>query len=394
MLKGKTVVLGVSGGIAAYKACEVASRLVKLSADVRVVMTKNALEFVSALTFETLTRNRVVCDTFDRDFTWETEHISLAKRADIFVIAPATANVIGKIASGIADDFLTTAVMAFEKKVLIAPAMNSAMYNSPAVRDNIAKLESRGFVLIEPGEGRLACGDTGHGRLAEPSVVVDSIVVQLLTRRDFAGRKIVVTAGGTSEPLDPVRVLTNRSSGKMGIALARAACERGADATLIYGNVTERLPDSIACVSAATTADMLAATLGACKDADLLVMAAAPCDYTADAAPTKLKSRELSLTLRKTEDIAKAVKAAHPNIKLIIFAAETENAEANARKKLADKNADIVAVNDVSDGKVFGSDNNDIVLLTRSGRRVSTGRLPKTEIAEILLEEAAKLFSC
>ena len=323
MLSGKCVVVGVTGGIAAYKTCEVVSRLKKLHADVRVIMTKNATEFVSPLTFQSLSHNPVSVDTFANIQTWEIEHIALAQRADVFVIAPATANIIGKLACGIADDMLSTTVMATHAPVLIAPAMNTAMLENAATQQNMRTLSERGMRFIAPGTGMLACGTSGAGRMSEPSQIVDEIVRTLRPREDFAGLSVVVTAGPTAEPLDPVRYITNRSSGKMGYAIAEAAHARGAHVTLISGPTAIQPPKGVDFVRIGTTQELHDAVLGH-ADADVVIQAAAPADYRArEISPTKIKRTgdSLMIELVPNPDIAAALGARkHPGQTLVGFA--------------------------------------------------------------------------
>lgn len=394
MLKGKTVVLGITGGIAAYKSCEIVSRLVKLSASVHVIMTKNAQEFVSKLTFETLSNNRVVTDTFDRDFTWEVEHVSLAKRADIFVIAPATANFIGKTAAGIADDFLTTTVMAARSPVLIAPAMNTAMLDSAANIANMKTLSERGYLFIEPGAGRLACGDIGRGRMSEPSEIVEAIISILLPKRDYVGKTVIVTAGATMEAIDPARMITNRSSGKMGAALARALMRRGANVRFIAANMTVPVPTGVESAErVTTTTQMLDAAVSSYKDADMLIMAAAPCDYRPlKFSGNKLKSESLTLELVKNPDIAKTLGQNKGDKKLVIFSAETEELVANAANKKRSKFADMVVANNIlEEGAGFDTDTNRVTIITDE-ETFNTQLLSKDDIADIILDKAVKLF--
>lgn len=393
-LKGKCVLVGVTGGIAVYKVCALVSSLKKQGADVRVAMTKNATEFVSPLTFETLSNNRVTVDTFDRDREWEVEHISLAKRADVCVIAPCTADFAGKLAAGIADDFLSTTVMACTCPILLAPAMNSNMLASAAYRANEEILKRRGIRFIPTGKGMLACGDSGDGRMAEPEVIEFHIIELLYPRRDYEGKTVLVTAGGTREPIDPVRFICNRSSGKMGAAIAKAAADRGAKVIVVCGSVTADLSDSrFERYDVVTTGEMYDAVLGLLPRADIVIKAAAPCDFRpADIRNNKIKSdKGFILELEKTEDIAEAVGKVKGSKKLVIFAAETENTEKNAKAKLAKKNADMVVANDVTkEGAGFGTDTNIAELITASG----TEKLPlmsKSELADIILDRIAEI---
>ena len=388
-LTGKCVLVGVTGGIAAYKICELVSSLKKKEADVRVAMTAHATEFVSPLTFETLSGNRVVTDTFDRNREWEVEHISLAKRADICVIAPCSADFAGKLAAGIADDFLSTTVMACTCPILIAPAMNSAMLASAAYRANEKTLKERGFKFAETQKGRLACGDVGDGRLAEPSVIEKAITDILFPRRDYAGKTVLVTAGGTREPIDPVRYICNRSSGKMGIAIAKAAADRGAKVILVCGQISVSADDSrFERVNVDTTREMYEAVMGLLPRADVVIKAAAPCDFrAAHQATDKIKSDgALTLELEKTEDIAAAAGKAKGNRKLVVFAAETRDLIPSAKKKLISKNADMVVANDVTaEGAGFGTDTNVATLVTSDGCE-PLPMMSKRELADIILD--------
>lgn len=392
-LKGKCVLVGVTGGIAVYKICELVSSLKKQGAEVCVAMTKNATEFVSPLTFETLSANRVVVDMFDRNREWEVEHISLAKKADVCVIAPCTADFAAKLATGIADDFLSTTVMACTCPILLAPAMNTNMLNSAAYRANERLLRGRGVHFVATESGLLACGDRGDGRLAAPSAIEERIVELLFPRRDLAGKTVLVTAGGTIEPLDPVRYIANRSSGKMGIAIATAAADRGAHVILVCGRISADAGDKrFERVDVVTTKDMYDAVLAALPRADIVVKAAAPCDFRpARVADNKIKSRAaLTVELEKTEDIAAAVGARKGDKKLVVFAAETENLAANAAEKLAKKNADLIVANDVTvQGAGFGADTNIVTLIDARGAE----KLPlmtKRELADVILDRIAE----
>ena len=388
-LTGKCVLVGVTGGIAAYKICELVSSLKKKGADVRVAMTAHATEFVSPLTFETLSGNRVVTDTFARNREWEVEHIYLAQRAAIRVIAPCSADFAGKLAAGIADDFLSTTVMACTCPILIAPAMNSAMLASAAYRANEKTLKERGFKFVETQKGRLACGDVGDGRLAEPSVIEKAITDILFPRRDYAGKTVLVTAGGTREPIDPVRYICNRSSGKMGIAIAKAAADRGAKVILVCGQISVGADDSrFERVNVDTTREMYEAVMGLLPRADVVIKAAAPCDFRAARQATdKIKSDgALTLELEKTEDIAAAAGKAKGNRKLVVFAAETRDLIPSAKKKLISKNADMVVANDVTaEGAGFGTDTNVATLVTSSGCE-PLPMMSKRELADVILD--------
>ena len=394
MLTGKCVVVGVTGGIAAYKACEVVSRLKKLNADVRVIMTRNATEFVQPLTFQSLSHNPVSVDTFANIQTWEIEHIALAQRADLFIIAPATANIIGKLACGIADDMLSTTVMATRAPVLIAPAMNTAMLENPATQQNLRTLESRGMRMIAPGVGMLACGTSGAGRMSEPEQIVAAAVEALRPREDFAGLEVVVTAGPTAEPLDPVRFITNRSSGKMGYALAAAARARGADVTLISGPTALDAPAGVNVVRIRTTQELYDAVM-AHAGADVVIQAAAPADYRArEVSPTKIKrtGETLMVELVPNPDIAAALgERKRAGQTLVGFAAETNDVVANAQGKLRRKSLDLIVANDVTRaGAGFDVDTNIITLIDAE----STCELPlmtKREAADRILDRVLEL---
>lgn len=395
MLKGCTVLVGVSGGIAAYKTCELVSKLIKLNVDVHVIMTKNATQFVSPLTFETLSRNRVTTETFDRNFEWNVKHISLAKKADLFVIAPATANVLAKIAAGIADDFLTTTALAVKCPVLAAPAMNTAMLENTATAENIKTLSLRGVKMIYGGEGVLACGDTGSGRMAEPDEILQSIIKMLKPKNDFFGKTVLVTLGGTTEDIDGVRCLTNYSSGKMGANIARSAAARGGKVIVVAGNRTVSLDFKIdKLVNVKSTEEMYNAVLENLPDCDIIIMAAAPCDYTVrDRFNGKIKEQELLLRLEKTKDIAASVgklkKAAQ---KLVIFCAETEDLIKNAKLKLKSKNADMVVANNIkTEGAGFGVDTN-IVSVIKGASVKDYPKMLKSELADIILDEITELY--
>ena len=395
-LEGKNVVLGVTGGIAAYKACELTSRLRKAGAQVYVVMTKNACQFVAPLTFETLSNHPVVTDTFARPSTWEVEHIALAKRADVFVIAPATANILAKMAHGIADDMLSTTVLATRAPVLVAPAMNTGMWENVATRENVKTLSAWGVRFIGPEGGFLACGDTGAGRMSEPKQIFDAIVETLLPRQDMQGLKVVVTAGPTVEKIDPVRYISNRSSGKMGYAIAEAAAKRGADVTLVTGPTRLEIPWGAKAVSIQSTQDLLEAMITHCPQADIVIQAAAPADFTpAVVADQKIKKQgdgDLVLTLRQTPDVAAQVgKMKRPGQTLVGFAAETNDVLQNAEGKLTKKNLDMIVANDVTaPGAGFDVDTNIVTFVTRNGME-TLPCLPKKQVADELLDRIMKL---
>ena len=391
-LTGKEIVLGVTGGIAAYKAAEVVSRLRKMGASVHVIMTENARQFITPLTLETLSGNPVVHDTFERPATWEVEHIALAKRAEVFVIAPATANILAKMACGIADDMLSTTVLATKAPVLAAPAMNTGMWTAPATRQNVETLRQRGVRFVGPEAGFLACGDEGSGRMSEPAAIVEAIEAILCPRRDMEGLRVMVTAGGTRERLDPVRYIGNDSSGKMGFALAEAARQRGAEVTLVCGHTTAERPWGIPVAEAESTCELYNAVLERAAEQDIIIQAAAPADYRpAHPSAQKIKKQageSITLELVENPDIAAAVGAAkRPGQTLVGFAAETEHLLDNARRKLDKKNLDMIVANDVSrPGAGFNVDTNIATLLTRSGA-VECPLQSKQALAERILDE-------
>jgi len=386
----KTIVLGVSGCIAAFKACEIISLLRKLNYRVKVIMTESAQEFITPLTLETLSANRVVTNMFDKDRGHDVEHISYAKEATAFLIAPATANVIAKLSGGIADDMLTSTILATHAPVIICPAMNTAMYENETTKKNIQILKNKGYIFIDPAEGMLACGDEGKGRLAEPKDIVNFLDNLLTPIQDLRGKTVLITAGATIEPIDAVRYLTNRSSGKMGFALAEAVMERGGSVILVKGNTTATVPKGAEIVNVETTLDMYDAVLKNLPRADIIIKAGAPCDYTVNnKAENKIKSRKVTLELSKTKDIASAVGEIKGNKKLIIFSAETENLILNAQTKLALKNADIVVANDVTlEGAGFNTDTNIASIICASGAITQTDLISKYELAHLILDFA------
>lgn len=393
MLSNFNVLLGVSGGIACYKACEVVSRLKKLNAGVDVVMTKHATEFVAPLTFETLSNRPVVSDMFSREREWEVEHIALAKKADLCIIAPATANIISKLAEGIADDMLTTTYLALKCPVIIAPAMNTNMYENPVIKTNLEKLRKSGVIVVDSAEGRLACGDVGKGKMAEPLDIVAKAVEVLCPKRDYAGKRVLVTAGATRENIDGVRFITNRSSGKMGIEIAKAAVKRGAEVVLVKGLVQVGVPSYISKVVAVeSTEQMYEAVMANYKDCDVIIKAAAPSDYRPKEKITdKLKGEEITLELVKNPDIAKAVGKEKGERKLVVFCAETRELMESAMKKLADKNADMVVANDVTmQGAGFDSDTNIVTIAKKDGFLKSYPVMPKSQVAGVILDEIYK----
>ncbi len=393
MLSNFNVLLGVSGGIACYKSCEIVSRLKKLGAGVDVVMTAHATEFVSALTFETLSARPVVSDMFNRDRQWEVEHISLAKKADICIIAPATANVIAKLAEGIADDMLTTTALALKCPIIIAPAMNTNMYSNVAVQANLDALKARGFVVIEPISGRLACGDSGKGKMAEPADIVAKAVDVLMPKRDYKGKKLLITAGATRENIDGVRFITNRSSGKMGVEIAKAAARRGGEVVLVKGLTQVEIPSYISkVISVESTAQMYDAVMENYADCDVIIKAAAPGDYRpVETITNKLKGDEITLKLTKNPDISKAVGEVKGDRKLIVFCAETQDLLVSAKQKLQSKNADMVVANDVTaEGAGFDVDTNIVTIIKRDGSSANYPKMKKSEVADAILDEALK----
>ena len=396
MLSGKHVVLGVTGGIAAYKACEVASRLRKLGAEVDVIMTANATKLVQPLTFETLSGRAVVVDTFERRDSWDVKHISLAQKADVMLVAPATANLMAKLANGIADDMLSTTLLATKAPILLAPAMNTGMWTAAATQQNLQTLLARGVKTVGPDSGFLACGDTGAGRMSEPAEIVEAVTALLLPKHDMAGLNVLVTAGPTMERIDPVRYITNDSSGKMGYALAMEARDRGACVTLLSGPVSLPAPDGVKLVRVQTTQELYDAMLSRCDDQQFIAQAAAPADYRVlEPAKQKLKKQageSLVLTLVENPDIAKAVgQRKQPGQVLIGFAAETQNLLENAQKKLDSKRLDMIVANDVTmEGAGFGVDTNIVTLVTQGGQQ-PLQQMSKREVARHIWDMALSL---
>lgn len=395
MLKGKTVVLGVTGSIAAYKMADVASMLVKQHAEVHVIMTANACNFINPITFETLTSNKCLVDTFDRDFEFDVKHISLAKKADVFVVAPASANIIGKIANGIADDMLSTTIMAAECTKLVAPAMNTRMYHNRIVQDNIAKLKDYGYEFIAPASGHLACGDNGDGKLADVNVIFDSIV-KSLAEKDLIGKKFVITAGPTREAIDPVRFISNRSTGKMGYALAKRAALRGADVVLISGPVSIAPPDNVKVVNIESAEDMFNAVVKESEDADVIIKSAAVADYrpvtVSDEKIKKENGGMNEIKLERTKDIL-AYLGEHKKDGQILcgFSMETQNLMGNSVKKLNKKNADMIVANSIKDANAgFGVDTNIITIITKDDA-VAYPVMTKDEVADEIINAVVKL---
>ncbi len=370
MLKGKTVVLAVSGSIAAYKIASLASALGKLHADVQVLMTQNATNFINPITFETLTGNKCLVDTFDRNFQYSVEHVALAKRADVVLVAPASANVIGKIANGIADDMLTTTVMACKCKKIISPAMNTQMFENPIVQDNLKKLEHYGYEVIQPAVGLLACKDVGAGKMPEPETLLEYILREVAYEKDLKGKKILVTAGPTQEPIDPVRYLTNHSSGKMGYAIAKVCSMRGADVTLVSGKTAIKPPLFVDVVPVTTARDMYEAVTSRFDQQNIVIKAAAVADYrpkTISDQKVKKADGELSIEMERTDDILKYLGEHKREDQFLCgFSMETEHMLENSRKKLEKKNLDMIVANNVKvEGAGFAGDTNIVTLITK-----------------------------
>lgn len=394
MLQGKTVLLGVTGGIAAYKMPNVARMLKKMHCNVHVLMTRNATNFITPTTFETLTANKCLIDTFDRNFEFSVEHVALAKQADLVLIAPATANVIGKIANGIADDMLTTTVMACTCKCLVAPAMNHNMYHNPIVQENLEKLKRHGYEIIDPVCGMLANGDTGDGKLPSEETLVEYVVRELAFPKDMEGMKVLVTAGPTQEAIDPVRYITNHSTGKMGYAIAKMAMYRGAEVTLVSGPVALPKPMFIDTVPVVTAAEMYDAVMSRAGEQDIIIKAAAVADYRpANVSDEKIKKtgEAAEIVLERTQDILAALGAQKGDTILCGFSMETEHMLENSRKKLEKKNLDLIAANNLKEqGAGFGTDTNVITLISRDGER-QLELMSKEEAANQLLEELLRI---
>ena len=391
MLKGKTVLLGVTGSIAAYKIAYLASALKKLHAQVHVLMTKNATNFINPITFETLTGNKCLVDTFDRNFQFSVEHVSIAKQADVVMIAPASANVIGKLAHGIADDMLTTTIMACKCKKIVSPAMNTNMYENPIVQDNLAILQHYGYEVIEPASGYLACGDTGAGKMPEPEMLLDYILREIAKEKDLLGRKVLVTAGPTQESIDPVRYITNHSSGKMGYALAKAAMLRGADVTLVSGPCAIEPPPFVKLVPVVTAKEMFDAVTSVSFEQDIIIKAAAVADYRpANVYEDKVKKQEeqMSIELEKTDDILGYLGEHRlPGQFLCGFSMETQNMIGNSRAKLGKKHLDMVAANNLKvAGAGFQGDTNVLTLITQD-EDVSLQLMSKEDAANFILDK-------
>ena len=391
MLEGKTVLLGISGSIAAYKIAYLASALKKLHADVHVLMTRNATNFINPITFETLTGNKCLVDTFDRNFQFQVEHVSIAKKADVVMIAPASANIIGKLAHGIADDMLTTTIMACRCKKFISPAMNTNMFENPIVQDNLKTLEHYGYEVIDPAVGYLACGDTGTGKMPEPETLLSYITREIACEKDMAGMKVLVTAGPTQEAIDPVRYITNHSSGKMGYAIAKAAMLRGADVTLISGRTAIPVPPFVKTVPVVTAKEMYEAVTAVSSEQEIIIKAAAVADYRpAQVADEKIKKKEdeMSISLERTDDILKYLGEHKKKGQFLCgFSMETQNMIGNSRAKLTKKNLDMVAANNVKmAGAGFQGDTNVLTLITQE-EEASLPLMSKEDAAMMLLDK-------
>ena len=390
MLKGKTVLLGVTGSIAAYKIAYLASALKKLSADVHVLMTQNATNFINPITFETLTGNKCLVDTFDRNFEFSVEHVSLAKKADVVLIAPATANVIAKLAHGLADDMLTTTVLACTCKKIISPAMNTRMFENSITQDNLKICEKYGMEVISPASGYLACGDTGAGKMPEPEVLLQYILKEILYKKDLTGKKILVTAGPTREAIDPVRYITNHSTGKMGYAIAKVAAYRGADVTLVTGPAEAEIPMFVHVVKVTSARDMFEAVTSRSGEMDAIIKAAAVADYrpkTVGTEKTKKSDGDMAIELERTDDILKYLGEHKKEGQFLCgFSMETQNMMENSRKKLEKKNLDMIVANNLKvAGAGFGTDTNVGTLITQE-KEVRLGIMPKEEVAVHLLD--------
>lgn len=396
MFDNKSIIIGVSGGIAAYKTAYLVSALSKTAADVNVIMTENACEFIRPIVFETLTGNKCYVDTFDRNFNFDVEHISLAKKADVFLVAPATANVIAKIANGIADDMLTTTFLASKCKKIISPAMNTAMFENQITQNNIAKLKEYGIDVIEPQSGLLACGDTGTGKMPEPGYLFDVIEREIAREKDMLGKKVLVTAGATMEALDPVRFLTNHSSGKMGFAIAKEAMLRGAEVTVVKANTTAEIPNFVNVVEVSSAGDMFNAVKAVSNQQDIIVKAAAVADYTPESyvdSKIKKKDGDLSIALKRTKDILKYLGENKKEGQFLCgFSMETDNMLKNSKAKLSKKNADMIVANNLKDaGSGFKTDTNAVTLITNNGHKLLELK-SKADVAKEIFDEILSLI--
>lgn len=394
MLKGKTVVLAVSGSIAAYKIASLASALKKLHANVQVLMTKNAVNFINPITFESLTGNKCLVDTFDRNFQYSVEHVALAKQADVVLVAPASANVIGKIAHGIADDMLTTTVMACKCKKIIAPAMNTNMFDNPILQDNLKILEHYGYEVISPAVGYLACGDTGAGKMPEPELLLQYILREIAYERDMQSKRVLVTAGPTQESIDPVRFITNHSTGKMGYAIAKMCMLRGAEVTLVSGPTSIAKPEFVHVVDVVTAKEMYEEVTKRAKDQDIIIKAAAVADYrpkSVSSEKMKKKDDDLAIPMERTDDILKFLGEHKKEHQFLCgFSMETENMLENSRKKLEKKHLDMIVANNLKvEGAGFAGDTNVVTIITGQ-EEVSLGKMTKEETALRILDEILK----
>ena len=394
MLKGKTVVLAVSGSIAAYKIASLASALKKLHANVQVLMTKNAVNFINPITFESLTGNKCLVDTFDRNFQYSVEHVALAKQADVVLVAPASANVIGKIAHGIADDMLTTTVMACKCKKIIAPAMNTNMFDNPILQDNLKILEHYGYEVISPAVGYLACGDTGAGKMPEPELLLQYILREIAHEKDMQGKRVLVTAGPTQESIDPVRFITNHSTGKMGYAIAKMCMLRGAEVTLVSGPTSIAKPEFVHVVDVVTAKEMYEEVTKRAKDQDIIIKAAAVADYrpkSVSSEKMKKKDDDLAIPMERTDDILKFLGEHKKEHQFLCgFSMETENMLENSRKKLEKKHLDMIVANNLKvEGAGFAGDTNVVTIITGQ-EEVSLGKMTKEETALRILDEILK----
>lgn len=394
MLKGKTVVLAVSGSIAAYKIASLASALKKLHANVQVLMTKNAVNFINPITFESLTGNKCLVDTFDRNFQYSVEHVALAKQADVVLVAPASANVIGKIAHGIADDMLTTTVMACKCKKIIAPAMNTNMFDNPILQDNLKILEHYGYEVISPAVGYLACGDTGAGKMPEPELLLQYILREIAYEKDMQGKRVLVTAGPTQESIDPVRFITNHSTGKMGYAIAKMCMLRGAEVTLVSGPTSIAKPEFVHVVDVVTAKEMYEEVTKRAQDQDIIIKAAAVADYrpkSVSSEKMKKKDDDLAIPMERTDDILKFLGEHKKEHQFLCgFSMETENMLENSRKKLEKKHLDMIVANNLKvEGAGFAGDTNVVTIITEQ-EEVSLGKMTKEETALRILDEILK----
>jgi len=386
----RNVVIGVSGGIAAYKALEIVSLLIKKGINVNVIMTESATKFVTPLSFQSLSQNMVTCDMFTEPKAWEIQHISLAEKADVFLVAPATANIIGKVANGMADDMLSTTIMATKGKVIFAPAMNTNMYENPIVQDNIKKLKSFGYEFIDAAEGRLACGTSGKGKLESPEVIVDRVLMELYEKKDLLNKNVIVTAGPTIAPIDPVRFITNRSTGKMGYAIAKEARNRGANVTLISGPTALEVPRNINVINVSTNEEMKNEVIKLFDNADIVIKSAAVADYKPkNYSAQKIKKGEGDLGIEFTRDNDILMELGNKKQKQILvgFAAESQNLKENARLKLQRKNLDYIVANDITASDTgFASEDNKVIVLSKEGKEIHLDKMSKEKIASNLFD--------